>query len=172
MIRLLGMLMVVVSATGIGYSFGNDCKMRISQLRQLKQILLLLRSEIKYAKTPLPEAFLSISSRTQLPFNAFLEKLSKNMKEFTGDELPLIWKENVKKELYMLKFTKEDRENLENFGNNLGYMDKDMQIRNIDVYIEQIDMEINTSLTKIEGKIKVYGCLGVMTGLLSVIILF
>ena len=63
MIKGIGALLILASAAGIGVSFGNDLKGRCMELRMLKQMIYMLRGEIKYTKTPLPEAYASIAVR-------------------------------------------------------------------------------------------------------------
>ena len=72
MLKLAGACLIMVSTAGIGVSFGSDLKRRSQELRILKQLIYMLRGEIKYTKTPLPEAFYHISVRLPRPFGPFL----------------------------------------------------------------------------------------------------
>ena len=53
MLKGIGALLILASATGIGASFSRDLKGRCMELRMLKQMIYMLRGEIKYTKTPL-----------------------------------------------------------------------------------------------------------------------
>ena len=68
MLKGIGALLILASAAGIGVSFSNDLKGRCMELRLLKQMIYMLRGEIKYTKTPLPDAFASIAVRMKEPF--------------------------------------------------------------------------------------------------------
>ena len=79
MLKLAGALMIIVSAGGIGISCSVDVKRYCMELRLLKQMLYMLRGEIKYTKTPLEEAFLAISVRMPEPFSLFLKRTAEEM---------------------------------------------------------------------------------------------
>ena len=56
-------------------------------------------------------------------------------------------------------------------GEHLGYMDKEMQLGMIDLYVEQLDEEIKVAKESNDEKIKVYRCLGITVGLFAVLII-
>ena len=72
MLKFTGACLIIISAAGIGASFSVDLKKRCRELRILKQMVYMLRGEIKYTKSPLPEAFYHISVRLPRPFGPFL----------------------------------------------------------------------------------------------------
>ena len=92
MLKGIGALLILASATGIGASFSRDLKGRCMELRMLKQMIYMLRGEIKYTKTPLPEAFSSIAVRMKEPFGSFLEELADRMGKSEGEGLGELWR--------------------------------------------------------------------------------
>ena len=82
MLKGVGALLILASAAGIGASFSSDLKGRCMELRLLKQMIYMLRGEIKYTKTPLPEAFASIAVRIKEPFGSFLVQYRKKLHLF------------------------------------------------------------------------------------------
>ena len=47
MLKFAGACLILVSAAGIGRSFGMDLKKRLQELRALKQLVCMLRGEIR-----------------------------------------------------------------------------------------------------------------------------
>ena len=108
--------MILASATGIGASFSRDLKGRCMELRMLKQMIYMLRGEIKYTKTPLPEAFSSIAVRMKEPFGSFLEELADRMGKSEGEGLGELWQAEIKTRLSGTHLKREDREQLAGLG--------------------------------------------------------
>ena len=57
------------------------------------------------------------------------------------------------------------------FGENLGYLDKEMQLATIDLYLATIETEIEEAVRTVKEKTYLYNSLGVMAGIFLTIIL-
>lgn len=85
MLKLVGACLIMVSAAGIGVSFSTDLKRRCQELRILKQLAYMLRGEIKFTKTPLPEAFSHISVRLPEPLGTSFPTWRKRLEQLTEE---------------------------------------------------------------------------------------
>ena len=56
-------------------------------------------------------------------------------------------------------------------GENLGYLDKEMQLNTIDLYITQIQGELDDAVDSVKEKVRLYNMLGVMAGIFITIVL-
>lgn len=171
MLKAIGAVLVIASCSAIGLKMSGDLKTRMNQLVLLKRMLLMLRGEIRYAKTPLPEAFDSIGKRIGNCFGEFLTGLAQKLTEQSGQPFQQLWKEAVDDNLTETKLAHEDKEQLKNMGENLGYLDSDMQINTIDLQVEQLELQLQRLEKGISGKTRVYNCLGVFCGILIAILL-
>lgn len=171
MIRYIGAALIILASTGMGITCSNELKMRIDELRYVKQVMLLLRGEIRYMRTPLGEAFTSVGERLKEPYQNFFFYLSNEIKELTGKNFSDIWKEGVEKELAGVTLKSKDRNQIIRIGENLGFMDQDMQLGVIDLYTEQLEEEIKAAEQTIGNKTRIYHCLGIMGGIFTVIII-
>ena len=63
------------------------------------------------------------------------------------------------------KLTKEDRERFSEMGRNLGYLDKDMQLHNLEAYGRELDMTIEEVTKGLPVRKKLCQSLGIMGGL-------
>lgn len=171
MLKGIGALLIMASAAGIGTSFGRDLKGRCMELRMLKQMIYMLRGEIKYTKTPLTEAFASIAVRMKEPFGSFLEQTAIQMESQEEENFGELWKSQIKRWLSKTCLKREDREQLGNLGEVLGYLDLEMQLSSIDLYLEQLELGIREAQEAALTKQKLYQSLGVAGGIFLVILL-
>lgn len=171
MLKLLGCGLILASSAGIGVYFSSQLRARIEELMELKKILMLLRGNIRYACTPLAEALHSISLKYSGEFREFLDYVCSQMNQMEGKTIADIWKEGVEQKLSGLALSKQDKEALIHFGSNLGYLDKDMQLSTIDLYIATLETEIEEATKTVKEKSYLYNSLGIMAGLFVTIIL-
>ena len=171
MLKAAGACLVVAAAAGIGVSFSADLKKRCSELRMLKQMIYMLRGEIKYTKTPLPEAFSHIAVRLPEPFSLFLNGTAERMRRMEGETLGEIWRDQIKKDLAASHLSRQDKEQLATLGEILGYLDLEMQLSAVDLYLEQLESGIRQAQEDAGEKRKLYQTLGVAGGIFLVILL-
>lgn len=171
-IKLIGACLTIGSSGAIGYYFSLLLKERKTELYELKKIILLLRGDIRFAGTPLPEAVEMLAERQQGCFKHFLETTAQKLKQYEGTSFQEIWKKGVWKELGSTSLLKKDKEELARFGDNLGFLDKEMQLNTIDLYIDHLENEIKEAEQAMKEKTRLYHMLGIMAGAFVTIIIF
>lgn len=171
MLKVTGACLILLASAGIGVSFGSDLKRRCQELRILKQMAAMLRGEIRYGKTPLPEAFTRISDRLPEPFCSFLRSVTGDMEEMDGKPLEEIWRRNIFRCLGQTCLTGADLERLQSLGEVLGYLDVEMQLAAIDLYLEQLNGGIAEALENRSSRERLYRSLGVAGGVFLVLLL-
>jgi stage III sporulation protein AB len=169
--KIIGCILVITSSTGMGFFFSNEMRCRIEELKELKKLISLLRGDIRYANTPLPEAISSITRRHSGRFDNFFNFVSKSLHDFSGHTFSEIWKEAVHKELADTSLSKKDKLHLIQFGESLGYLDKDMQMNTIDLFLSQLEDEIKDISKTVKEKEYLYNTLGIMAGIFIIIIM-
>lgn len=169
--KIIGCILVITSSTGMGFFFSNEMRCRIEDLKELRKLIGLLRGDIRYANTPLPEAISSITRRHNGNYHAFFKYISTKLNEMSGHTFSEIWKEAVHKELSSTSLSKKDKLHLIQFGENVGYLDKDMQMNTIDLFISQLEDEIKELSKTIKEKAYMFNTLGIMAGIFIIIIL-
>lgn len=171
MIKIIGVILIVAGCTGMGFSFGGDLKERLTSLKLLRRMALLLRSEIKYRNTVLAEAFYHVAGNMGGACGRFLENVHKALEEKSGRGFAEIWEAAVDCELSGEALCAKDILILKELGGQLGFLDREMQLTTLDLYLEQVGQEIAAAEAGIREKVRIYGCLGVMGGLFLAIIL-
>jgi stage III sporulation protein AB len=169
--KIIGCILVIVSSTGMGFYFSSEMKNRIDDLKELKKLIGLLRGDIRYASTPLPEAIDAISRRHNGRFSTFFHHVSVKLHELSGLTFPEIWKEAATLKLVETSLSKKDKLQLMQFGESLGYLDKDMQMNTLELYISQLEDEIAELAKSVKEKSYLYNSLGIMAGIFITIIM-
>ncbi|MCI8418660.1 MAG: hypothetical protein HFI33_14395 [Lachnospiraceae bacterium] len=171
MLKIVGSILILCCSAGLGMAGSQDLKKHCMELRILKQAVYMLRGEIKYSKAPLPEAFGALAARVASPFGEFFLNLERELGLQDGRSLSQLWREGVKQELRTTCLSREEKERLQQLGEGLGYLDLEMQLSTIQLYLEQLDGDIARAQEEIRTKQKLYRSLGVAGGIFLVILL-
>ncbi len=170
-IKILGCILILASSAGIGFFFSGELRNRIADLKELKKLIFLLRGDIRYANTPLPEAVQAMSVRHDGKYKHFLTVIAQRLNELGGVSFCSIWKNAVEKELGKTSLSKKDLADLGQLGENLGYLDKEMQINTLDLFISQVEEEITDLSRNVKEKSYLYNSLGVLGGIFITLIM-
>lgn len=161
----------MISTGLIGLYYSNIDHYTISDLLEIKRAFCILQSEIEYTKTPVSEAALNVSTRTNGPISRVFERLSEAVSNNKEDSLTQIWEQAFLPAVNEAYFSKKDSEQFLEFGKSLGYLDSNMQLKNITLLLEYIESRIDELNESKHKTRKMYSSAGVLTGLLIVVIL-
>ncbi len=143
----------------------QELKRRRDSLREIISAFELLKTEITFKKTSLPEAF---------------EKLAKNTKSgelFSGvckgldGGMEKAWESSLKNCSRKLCLVADDRELLLSTGARLGKTDTAGQLAHIDYITERLKAQEKSAAEEYRGQAGLYGTGGVLVGILSVLLL-
>lgn len=171
MLKIVGVILIILSGSAMGFKASENLILQNNRLKQLKKIIIMLRGEVNFNHSTIGEAFSSISNKTNAPFNDFFRYISVKLENYSGEPLVKVWKEAVKCKLSNAGLSTSHLQKLGELGENLGYLDKEMQIKTFDLYLEQLEQEILENNNKMKDNCKLYKCLGVMGGILVTLII-
>lgn len=171
MLRWIGCGLLVVSGTGLGFYYSGQWTKRLELLKRLHQMMNLLKGEISYGNLPLPDAFIRIAKRISPPLSDFLVSLGRRMKSQPGEPFSALFSAEVRKGLGGSGLSQSDLEQLEDLGRHLGYLDRQTQLRTLDLYTHNLEDTIQGLKEELPGRKKVYQSLGIMGGLFLAILL-
>jgi len=167
----LGIILIMASTGLIGLYYSNIDGYRISDLLEMKRAISILQSEIEFTGTPLSEAAANVALRTKGSVSRIFERLSGLIETNKQDSISAIWESAYSPAAAEAYFSKKDSEQFMEFGNALGYLDGNMQIKNITLLLDYIDSQID-ELNECKAKNrKMYRSVGFLTGLLIVVVL-
>lgn len=172
MLKAIGIFITITAGAGIGFVCSLDLTRRAEGLKQLLRLGTILKGEIEYRHATLPEAMAQAAAKLKDPYKRFAEDISGEMKEYPGILLTEIFEKSMKKHLEQSRLDKEDRQNLCELGGRLGYLDRQMQIQNLEWFCRETQQELRELQATMPARKKVYQSLGIMGGLfLAVLIL-
>lgn len=172
MLKLLGILCILAGCTGLGWLYARELELRMIELQQLQQLLLLFRGEIRYMHQPLPETFWHLSHKAPALFVDFLTKTAQELQERGGQTAEEIWRRNLKDCLPTLHIQKQEQRELEKLGGMLGYLDVEMQVNTLDYYLEQFERSSLQAAQTARNQKRLYQSMGILAGLALSVLVF
>lgn len=170
MIKIVGACLVILSCTSLGLYFSSLVQGRVTDLKALKKNITILRGDIKYGNTTLPEAIGALARRNSDTFKEFFAAIEGELLNSSGLSFIQIWDKGIKTCLKNSYMNQSDREQLNRLGETLGYLDKEMQLKTIDFYVEQLDHELIDAVNTMKEKTRLYNMLGILFGLFLTVV--
>ena len=170
MLKLAGSILIITVSALYGWKVKRELAEHVRQLVGMKEMFLMLWGEISYTRTPLKEAFLQIAFQNKEPFSGFLKKAAEGLKE-NEESIGIYWSRLVEQEAEKFLFNQEERGLLQRAGENFGYLDGQMQLKNLELYMEQTEVLIQKAQAELKDRQKLSGVLSLMCGLFLVILL-
>lgn len=171
MLKFFGIGCVVLACAGMGFlkSFQMSC--RLKELKTLHRIFLLLRGAIQFGGEPLPEALEAIGTKVPEPFSGFLSHVAEQLRCYLGHSFSYVFEACMTEDLKNCCLTPEDKKDLIQTGEMLGYLDRSMQIQALDTYLGSLEQVMKDLHDILPERKKLYQSLGIMGGLLMGILL-
>ena len=171
MLQIIGSSLIVVSTTLIGWSLVAHMKKRIRELYELQYYILMLEGEIQCANQDLYHCFQNISHHASGCWKNFFSDVLKEMEGEKKKEFREIWEDAMKKICNKTALTAEQQREWKCLGNNLGYLDQEMQIAWLDICEKKMERFEEKEREKFQERAKLYQSIGIMSGLFMVILL-
>ncbi|MCI8669927.1 MAG: hypothetical protein HFI34_10495 [Lachnospiraceae bacterium] len=171
MLKFCGVLLILLSGSGMGFRAAYNMRLRLEQLKQLKKAFLLLKGEIRYSHQTINVALLSVADKMEGPVSNIFGDTAEQLDKYDGRLMNDIWSETLKEYREELMLSNRQMNFLEDIGNTLGYLDKEMQMNNFDLHLEQLNQEIEEEERNMKDSTRLYRCLGVMGSILVTLIL-
>ncbi|PKM50047.1 MAG: hypothetical protein CVV02_13065 [Firmicutes bacterium HGW-Firmicutes-7] len=168
--RILGMMMVFIACSGIGITYSYIYKKRVEQLCEWKKGIVLLKNEINYSLTPLPEAFEIIGRKLEGVMNRFFDEIAALLKTNNNKTMSSLDEKVIKKLLIDSCLNEKDRKTIISFIKNLGLLDKESQMNNLELHINYIQQEIDAAKKDEEKNNKLFKTLGILSGIFIIVI--
>lgn len=169
--KVLGICLILAAAGGSGWAYCRQLRLRLEQLRQLQQLLLLLQGEIQYQCSTLPEAFERCGRQVNCICGRWLEETGKRLNAMEGVGFQELWEQQLRRLQQETLLTTANMEELRRFGNQLSYPDKDTQLGAMELYSQCLQEQERRLTRELPIKMKLGTTLGVLAGMFLVILL-
>ena len=165
-VKSITLFMIFGISTYIGIMFSKRYVNRVNELKEMKSILNMISTQIKFTYEPLPNIFKMIGKRFDSNVGKIFENAYCYMESISAGDA---W--NNALENSNTHFNKEDRDVLRNLGNMLGKVDVEGQIKEIELVDNFLDIQIEKAENEKRRNERLYKTLGVTIGMAVVIIL-
>ena len=165
LLKLIGIVLVIIACTGIGYSKSWEMKKQLEELEILEHIFSLLKNEMDYSHGTFDELFMKIGEKFPGKYGNWLLNLGKRLQKKDKYLFADIWSDSIMQDLDNTYLREEDLKEIETLGTSLGYLES------IELYIKQLEYEIEIRREEYRSKRKLCQSMGIMGGVFLVILL-
>lgn len=169
--NLISAFLIIVSGAVLGWYVDRLELYRIEDLEGTRRILYMIYAEVDYCANALPSAIREIVDKNDTRINFIFEYLLVILADNSGDTIAQLWSKAIDCKKDYTYLNKEDITILKTFGKSLGYLDKEMQKKNIQLTLGYIEEQIKILTQKYEKNGSLYRSLGILTGCLIWILL-
>lgn len=169
--KIIGSILIIGAASLLGCRFARETEDEYRQMQYLRQIIYMLQSEIRYARSYLGEAFLCISGKVKEPYKGWLLEMSFNMEHKRGGMFEEMWEQCIREYLTKTKLPEPEISRLIDLGCQLGTADMEMQMKTLELYQEQLKQAAEDKREKMKAKVRLCRCLGVSGGIFITVLL-
>lgn len=170
MLKLAGAILIVCASVGLGYSKSRELTLREKNLGDFLQLILCLKGEIRCGNSSLPDALRDTANRCQGTYEAFLKGVAERMESGAEESLQIIFRNSMEKYLTDLILEREEKNKIALLGERLGYLDREMQLRQLELYEADFQYFIQKLQKDKEEKKKIYRSLGAMGGIMLAVL--
>ena len=167
----LGICLILVAAGGAGWNYCRQIRMRLEQIRQLQQLLLLLQGEVQYHCSTLPEAFEHCGRQGNGICGQWLAETGRRLNAMEGVGFQELWEQQLGELQKATVLSSANIEDLKRLGNQLSYPDKDTQLGAMELYSQRLKEQEERLTSELPVKMKLGTMLGLLAGMFLVILL-
>ncbi len=170
MVKLVGAVLVLVSAYAMGSVLALRVKEQEKWLKEIKTTMFLLLGELEYRQMPLPEALEMIGKRHGGNLQTFFQVLSEELKKKEGFSLQEIWQQLAGPALKDSPLSKQQKEEFAELGLYFTETDRETRKNSMEFYLNRLEEDI-VNIRETGGE-KAYLCrtLGMLGGIFLLIL--
>ncbi len=170
MLKIVGSMLVIFGCAAMGFYMVERMKKHIGELEQVKKQLMFMEGEIRVGFRPVKDIFAQLEQRTAGNWKAFYAFVQRNIEKDTQKSLDSIWREAIRETLKNSLLNQNEKRAWQELGENLGYLDKEMQIALLHICEEHFEEYRLQAEEHMKGNAKIYQTLGIMGGIFLTII--
>ena len=169
--RFIGSLLIITATTGAGILYGLELQEYLEKLWYIRHVVYLLKGELEYSNAPLSEVFGQVARRVKDPFRKWLFNMEAQVERREADQFLKIWNRSIDQYLGELHLKSTHTLQLKELGNIIGQSDRLTESKNIALYLNRLELEIEKVREGMTAKKRIGNCLGIMSGVFLVVIL-
>ena len=171
MVKLFGVFFLIFGAVGFSACLCREVKSRLIFLKEMKNMFLLIQSQIQYGGIPINRILQEMTGKMQAPLCEVLQKISERLFAEDGEEFASVWNEEMEAVFISYALTKEQKALLLRFPEVLGAFNREGQAQSLYRYIDELDKWIEQGEKEEKDRNKIIMSLGTAAGILLSILL-
>lgn len=172
MLKVIGICLLAAGCGGIGFYESMELTRHEELLKQVRQMMILLKGEIRYGNSSLCDVFEKLSERLGGELGKFLKEMAVQIQGQKRVCFSKIYRMSAKKTGICRKMTEAENMLFLELGDSLGDFDRETQIRQIELYEKELEMRLEEICRQFPQKKKLYQNLGVLGGIFLAILLW
>jgi len=171
LIKILGILLILISSTVVGFMYGEGMKKRVKDLNELLRGVYILKNEINYMHSLLPEALMKVSEKCTGIIKKIFVDASTILLSNEEVDVYTSFKKSIDINKSNINLTKEDLSIFLDLTKSLGELDVDGHNDIFSLVTENLNKAIIGAESNLEKSIKMYRYLGFSFGAMIAIVL-
>ncbi len=170
--KIIGLALIIISSTLVGFFYGEKLRKRVKQLKELQRGIYVLKNEINFTHSLLPEALLKAYEKCTPEIGSIFRDTSSIMLNNEDKDVYNCFLTSINAHKNSLSLSKEDLGIFLDFSKTLGEMDISGHNDLFGLTLENFDKAIKNAEETLDKNIKMYRYLGFSFGAMTAIILF
>lgn len=171
MIKIVGIILIIASSTILGFCYGERFKSRLKELRELQRGIYVLKSEINFTRSLLPDAFYKVYEKCDAPIGDIFLKVSELLNTNEEKDVYSCFLQVLNEKKETLSLTKEDISIFIDFTKSLGEVDIDGHNDMFSLTLDNLSKAVEDAEHNMDKNVKMYRYLGFSFGAMIGIIL-
>lgn len=171
MIKIIGFVLILASSTILGFAYAEKFKKRVKELKEIQRGVYILKSEINYTRSLLPEALLKVSEKCEEPVSGIFSEVSHGLIQCDDMDVYTCFVNALKNNREKLNLKKDDESILTDLAKTLGSTDIEGHNDIFILTLENLGRAIEDAEDKENKNVKMYRYLGFSLGMMIAIIL-
>ncbi|GAA4845869.1 stage III sporulation protein SpoIIIAB [Paenibacillus vulneris] len=172
MLKLLGAMMILLSATLFGFYQAQQYSRRPKQIGDVIRALQRLETEIVYGFTPLREALMKVASSCPQPVTAIFRHTAEELGQAGGRPAQQIWQQSLQEHWKHTSMKAGEQDIVRQLGFTLGLSDSADQVKHLRLAIQQLQGELDGAEEERKRYEGMWRSLGLLMGALVVILMY
>jgi stage III sporulation protein AB len=171
MLKIMGTILVITATSLWGIYSSWQLNDQYLQMQYIQKLICQMKYEIRYTRTYLEDAFIHVGNTAKEPYRKWLLQMGEKMGERKGESIGRIWDIQTTLCLKDCGLPEAELQRLRTLGNGLGGYDLELQMKNMDLYLEELGQNMAELRPRMQARMKLYHCLGILSGLFLSILL-
>ena len=171
-LKLAGAGLLIAGCAGFGWCIWRDMAERAEQLKLLERVFVMLKSEVGYSCSSLPDGLMRVGGRLDGELGECLKRAGRQVREEAGMTLERAWEENIREYLKKTCLKERERELVKAFPEYTGFADGRMQLAALEQFAGEMRRAQETAQREAENGKRTILSVSAAGGLLMAILLF